>query len=164
MSKTKKPQFDQDKKQVAVMLDYYKGGFEQVHSVTCMNCNRVIAVEVAPIKADGVILEEKQRTLYTHGDLCLSVRRREDLTKDGKPMFGYQCICGNNTLLAEVEQGEVEEIAAVGAAQPPAASSPFERAQVQATIRLKQASGKVADYETDGTVERYETFKIERVK
>ena len=165
--------YEQDKEQVAAMLEFYKAHFNEVHSLVCLNCNRVIAVEVAPVRTDGVVLREKQRTLYTFNDLCLSVRRREDVTADKRPMFGYQCACGNNTILAEVERGEVAErtmlkgpdgkiVADTG---PVAASSPFERAQVQATIKLKQASSKkAADYETDGTVERYETFKLERVK
>lgn len=172
MAKTKKPVYEQDAKQTAAMLDFYAQQFDQVHSVTCLNCNRVIAVEVAPVKTDGVILREKQRTLYTHNDLCLSVRRREDVTADGKPMFGYQCACGNTTILAQIEQGEVAERTIVKGAEgvvsdngPIAASSPFERAQIQATIKLKQAGSKnKADYETDGTTERYETFKLERVK
>lgn len=170
---TDKPQYEQDASRTGEMLGYYKAHFSEVHSVTCLNCNRVIAVEVAPVKADGVVLRDKQRTLYTFDNLCLSVRRREDVTAEHKPMFGYQCLCGNNTLLAKIEQGEVEERTIVkgpngkivGDSGPIAASSPFERAQVQATIKLKQASSKQkADYETDGTVERYETFKLERVK
>lgn len=164
---------EQDSGEVQAMLDFYTSHFDEVHSVTCLNCKRVIAVEVAPVKADGVVLRDKQRTLYTHNNLCLSVRKREDVTAEHKPMFGYQCICGNNTLLAKIEQGEVEERtiikgpdgSVVSDSGPIAATSPFERAQVNATIRLKQASSKQkADYETDGTVERYETFKLERVK
>jgi hypothetical protein len=170
---TDKPNYNQDAARTGEMLGYYKGHFDEVHKVTCMNCSRVIAVEVAPVRADGVILRDKQRTLYTFDDLCLSVRRREDVTADGKPMFGYQCVCGNNTLLAQVERGEVAERtivkgpdgSIVGDSGPVAASSPFERAQVQATVKLKQAGSKQkADYETNGTVERYETFKLERVK
>lgn len=168
-----KNQYAQDEKELAKMLDFYSTSFSQVHKVTCMNCNRVIAVEVAPIKADGVILERKGRTLYTHNNLCLSVRRREDLNENKQPMYGYQCICGNNTLLAQVEKGEIAERTVVVNKQGQivqdsgdiGATSPFERAQQQATIKLKQASSKKkADYETDGNMERYETFKIERVK
>lgn len=173
MVETKQPQYKQDAARVKEMLAYYSAHFSEVHSVTCLNCNRVIAVEVAPVRADGVVLDKKGRTLYTHDNLCLSVRKREDLTPDRKPMYGYQCVCGNSTILAQVEKGEVAERTVVVNKQgnvvqdtgPVGASSPFERAQTQATIRLKQASSKkAADYETDGTVERYETFKLERVK
>lgn len=167
----KKP--EQDQKQLAEMLQFYSDNFSEVHKVVCLNCERVIAVEVAPVRADGVVLDKKGRTLYTHNDLCLSVRRRDDLNTKNQPMYGYQCACGNNTLLAKIEKGEVQERTilqnkngkVVHDTGPIAASSPFERAQTQATIRLKQASGKAkADYETDGNTERYETFKIERVK
>lgn len=167
----KKTTYKQDKAEVGKMLDFYKHEFSEVHSVTCLGCNRVIAVEVAPVRADGIMLD-KGRTLYTYGDLCLSVRQRGDLNENNKPMYGYQCICGNNTLVAKVERGEVAERTVVSGPNgvvsdtgPIPASSPFERAQTKATIRLKQAGSKTkADYETDGTVERYETFKLERVK
>jgi len=173
MTKAKTTQPKQDKAQVAAMLEFYKNTFNEVYSLTCMNCKRVIAAEVAPVKMDGVVLRDKQRTLYTYQDLCLSVRRREDVTPKNTPMYGYQCSCGNSTILAKVEQGEIEERTIVKGADgaivqdsgPVAASSPFERAQIQATIKLKQAGIKqTADYETDGTVERYETFKLERIK
>jgi hypothetical protein len=173
MAKKKLKQYDQDKNEVAAMLDFYGQHFSEVHSVTCLNCKRVIAVEVAPIKNDGVVLAEKQRTLYTHNDLCLSVRRREDVADNGQPMFGYQCVCGNSTILATVEKGEVAERTVVTNKQgevvsdtgPIGATSPFERAKMQQRIIEKQASGNVkADYESSDGVERYETFKIERVK
>lgn len=88
-------------------------------------------------------------------------------------MYGYQCICGNNTIMAQVENGEVatrtvvknkaDEI--VQDSGPMAASTPYEMHQAQATIRLKQAgSTKKADYEASRNIERYETFKLERVK
>jgi len=172
MTKTKKPTHHQDDKRTAEMLEFYKGNFNEVYKLVCEKCERVIAVEVAPLKTDGVVLDKKGRTLYTHDSLCLSVRRREDVTPKNTPMYGYQCSCGNNTLLAAIEQGEVAERTFVKNKQgevvsdsgPIVASSPFERAQTQATIKLKQASGKKADYETDGNTERYETFKLERVK
>lgn len=171
--KTEKTQYEQDAANVAEMLDYYTKHFDEVHKLTCGNCLRVIAVEVAPMRNEPVMLLKKQRNLFTFNDLCLSVRERDDVTDEKKPMFGYQCACGNNTLVAQVEQGEVAQRTIVrdkagnivsdsGAI---AATSPFERAQAQASIRIKQASGKVkADYETDGTKERYETFTLERVK
>ena len=88
-------------------------------------------------------------------------------------MFGYQCACGNSTILAKVEQGEVEERTVitnkagevVSDSGPIGATSPFERAKLQDNIRLKAAAGKVkADYEASNGLERYETFKLERVK
>lgn len=170
--KTKdEPKYEQDAAEVAKMLGFYSGQFDEVHSVTCMNCSRVVAVEVAPIRTDGIVLE-KGRTLYTYQDLLLSVRRREDATGDNTPMYGYQCICGNSTILAEVEKGEVAERTVVAGPDgivadtgPLAPTSPYERQQTQANVRLRQAtSKKKADYEKTDKVERYETFKLERVK
>lgn len=161
----------QNKDDIAAMAEYYKAHFSEVYLIHCMENDHVIGVEVAPAKNDGVILRAKQRTLYTYQELCLSVRERMDTNGQGGPMYGYQCACGNNTILAAVEKGEVAERTIVKGPNgqivddsgPIAASSPFERAQQQTTIRLKAAQTK-ADYETDGTVERYETFKLERVK
>lgn len=169
---TKTNKWKQDKAEVAAMLDFYKQNFAQVYSVTCLENNHVIGVEVAPVRADGIILE-KGRTFYNFKDLCLSVRRRLDLNDNGGPMYGYQCVCGNNTIMAKVESGEVATRTVlknkagdvVHDSGPVAVSTPYEMHQAQATIRLKQAGSKnKADYETDGTVERYETFKLERVK
>lgn len=170
---TSAPDYSQDESEVSEMLDFYKQAFNEVYKLICLNCERVIAVEVTPVRTDGVVLMEKQRTLYTHNDLCLSVRRREDRTSDNKPMYGYECSCGNRTILAKVERGEVAERTiiknkkdeVVGDSGPIAPSSPFERARQQKTILDKQAKSKEkADYETDGNTERYETFKLERVK
>lgn len=168
---TKNSPWTQDQAEIQAMADYYAAHFSEVYLVRCMENNHIIAVEVAPVKTDGVILRAKGRTLYTYKDLCLSVRERLDMNGQGGPMYGYQCICGNNTILAEVERGEVATRtfvkgptgAVVGDTGPITPSSPFERNQQQATIRLK-AADKKADYETDGTIERYETFKLERVK
>jgi hypothetical protein len=166
-----KAKYPQDADEIKKMLDYYAANNGEVYSLTCLNCKRVIAVEIAPVKADGIVLE-KGRTLYTVGDLCLSVRRREDLNELGQNMYGYQCTCGNNTILAKIEKGEVAERTIVMGAEgivkdsgAIAASSPYELAQVQEKIKQKQADSKAkADYEPDGNKERFETFVLERVK
>lgn len=167
----KKPNYEQDAKEVAKMLAWYSDNFSEVYSLTCMNCKRVIGVEVAPVRSDGIILE-KGRTFYNFNDLALSVRRRLDLNDQGQPMYGYECSCGNSTIMAAVERGEVAERTivkdkndnVVADTGPVATSSPYELAQTQATVKLKQAgSKKTADYVKSGKTERYETFKLERV-
>lgn len=165
---TKNNPWQNDEAEISQMAEYYKAHFNEVYLVHCMENDHVIGVEVAPVKSDGIVLRAKQRTFYNYKDLCLSVRERLDVTGQGGPMYGYQCACGNNTILAAVEKGEVAERTIIKGPQgivsdtgPVAASSPFERAQQQTTVRLK---GQKADYETDGTIERYETFKLERVK
>ena len=135
-----------------------------------MNCNRVIGVEVSPSNADGIVLHGKGRTFYNFNDLTLSVRERLDDNGQGAPMYGYECSCGNTTILASVEKGEVPERTVlmgengvVADSGPVAASSPYEMAQLQKRVADNQGKKK-ADYEKTDTVERYETFKIERVK
>lgn len=168
---TKKNLWENNQAEIEKMAEYYKAHFNEVYLVHCMENDHVIGVEVAPAKNDGVVLRNKRRTFYNYKDQCLSVRERMDTNGQGGPMYGYQCICGNNTILAAVERGEVAERTLlknaageiVADSGPITDSSPFERAQQQATIRLK-AADKKADYETDGTIERYETFKLERVK
>lgn len=171
MTKAKKPAYEQDAAAVAKMLDFYKASFTEVHSVTCMNCNRVIGVEVSPSNADGIVLIGKGRTFYNFNDLTLSVRERLDDNGQGAPMYGYECVCGNTTILAAVEKGAVPErtilvgsegvVSDSGAVAP---SSPYEMAQLRERVTANQADNKQADYEKNGGVERYETFKIERVK
>lgn len=170
MVKTKKPKYEQDASEVQKMLDFYAAHFNEVHSVTCLNCNRVIGVEVSPSNADGIVLQGKGRTFYNFNDLTLSVRERLDDNGQGGPMYGYECNCGNTTILAAVEKGEVPERTVlmgdggiVSDSGPVAASSPYEMAQLQQRVADNQGNKK-ADYEKTDKVERYETFKIERVK
>jgi hypothetical protein len=171
-TEAEKPDYSQDKNEVAEMVDFYKAQFNELYTLTCLNCERVIGVEVAPVRADGVVLD-KGRTLYTYKDLCLSARRRGDLNENNQPMYGYQCACGNSTLIAQVEKGHVAERTIVKDREgkivhdsgPIAAASPFERAQKLKAVQKQQAKDNTkADYETDGNMERYETFKLERVK
>jgi len=70
--------------------------------------------------------------------------------------FSY---CGNSTILAQVERGEVP----VGSGAPGVAPtlSPFEREELTTSIRL---SGNKPDVEVKGKITRVETFKVERIK
>lgn len=159
----------QDEAELGKMADYYKKLHGNVWFVRCLICSRVIAVEVS--MANGNI-PQRGRQIYGYQDLFVTTRTRLDKNQHGQAMVGYQCACGNDTRLGEFEMGEVptsvmvvnKKNQVVQASAPPRALSPFEREQLRATIALKAASAKhVPDYENNGTVERYESFQLERV-
>ncbi len=164
--------WEQDAKEVQKMVDFYKANYPEVYVLHCLENNHIIGIEVAGQFADGIVLE-KGRTFYNYNDLCLSIRRREDTTDDNQPMYGYECVCGNKTTLATVEQGHVpvrtfvqnkqgELVSDSGAT---GANTPYEMAQIRERIAADQANSDTkADYEATGNTERYETFKLERVK
>lgn len=168
--KTEKSPWEQDPTEVQKMVDFYKANYPEVYVLHCLANNHVIGIEVAGQFGDGVVLE-KGRTFYNYNDLCLSIRRREDMNENNDAMYGYECICGNKTTLAAVEQGVVPERTVVmhndsivsdsGAVS---LGTPYEQAQMRERLAENQASGVKADYENNGRVERYETFKLERVK
>ena len=164
--------WEQDAKDVAAMVDFYKANYPEVYVLHCLENNHVIGVEVAGQFGDGITLE-KNRTFYNYNDLCLSIRRREDLNENNEPMYGYECLCGNKTTLAAVEQGHVPVRTVLqnkdgktvsDTVTGGSASTPYEMAQIRERVAADQANGQKADYETTGTTERYETFKLERVK
>lgn len=169
MVQTLKDYPKQDDAELKSMADFYSKQSGEVWFVRCLNCKRVIAVEV-PAAAGNV--PQRSRQIYGYQDLFVTTRTRLDKTPSGKPMVGYQCACGNDTRLGKYEHGEVpvqtivkDKNDQVVHADPPIRSlSPFEREQMRATIALKQASSKEsADYENDGTTERFESFQLERV-
>jgi len=162
--------WEQDEAEVQKMVDWYKANYPEVYVLHCLANDHVIGIEVAGQFADGVVLE-KGRTFYNYNDLCLAIRRREDLNENNEPMYGYECACGNRTTLAAVEMGIVpirgiikdgKDI--IGDTGAVSMGTPYEVAQAAARIAENQAKGEKADYETQGTMERYETFKLERVK
>ena len=178
MEKTLKEQMDgtnpweQDQAAVQKMIDFYKANYPEVYVLTCLANNHVIGIEVAGQFADGITLE-KNRTFYNYDNLCLSIRRREDVNDRNQPMYGYECVCGNKTILATVEQGIVPERTVllnkqgelVGDTGIVGANTPYEMAQMKEKIAADQANSDTkADYQLDGTTERYETFSLERVK
>lgn len=164
--------WEQDASEVQKMVDFYKANYPEVYVLHCLENNHVIGIEVAGQFADGIVLE-KGRTFYNYNDLCLSIRRREDTNGLNEPMYGYECVCGNKTTLATVEQGHVpvrtfiknragDTVSDSGAT---GANTPYEMAQIRERIAADQANSDTkADYEATGSMERYETFKLERVK
>lgn len=171
MSKKLAPKPTNDPAEIARMVDFYAAQNAEVYLLHCLNCKLVIGVEVGSHKADA-LNTDRGRGFYNYRDRTLSVRQRLDSHPGGR-MIGYQCACGNNTTLAAVERGEVPQTTVlvdklsgekVGQTAPIPSSSPFEMAQIQATVQLKQASGVKADYELTGNIERFESFQLERVK
>lgn len=159
----------QDEAELKAMADYYRNQYGNVWFVRCLNCLRVIAVEV-PMPNGNT---QRGRQIYGYQDLFITTRNRLDKTPDGtQHMIGYQCACGNDTRLGIVEVGEVPTATAIAdkagkivqAAPPLRSLSPFEREQLRATIAEKQANADVhIDYEINGNIERFESFQLERV-
>lgn len=159
----------QDKAELQAMADFYSKQHGEVYFVRCLHCDRVIAVEVSMA---GGNIPQRNRQIYGYQELFVTTRTRLDKTPAGRPMVGYQCVCGNDTRLGKHERGEVptstmvvdKNKRIVQAAAPMKSLSPFEREQMRATVALKQAQDKEpVDYEINGTVERFETFQLERV-
>lgn len=156
---------------VKKMVDFYKENYPEVYVLHCLGSNHVIGIEVGGQFGNGIVLE-KGRTFYNYDNLTLAIRRREDVNDQNNPMYGYECVCGNKTTLAAVEQGHVEERTiiknkggeVVSDTGPVGLNTPYEMAEAHKAIADDQAKGKKADYETTGNTERYETFKLERVK
>ncbi len=160
---------EQDKKELEAMAEYYRKLHGMVYFVRCLQCMRVIAVEV-PMPSGNI--PQRGRQIYGYQDLFITTRTRLDKNDQKQAMVGYQCACGNDTRLGQFERGEVpssqmvidKEGTVVHAEARPRTLSPFEREQMRITIALKQAGAKAkADYEVDGTTERYESFQIERI-
>ena len=158
----------QDQAELDAMAEFYRKQYGSVYFVRCLHCQRVIAVEVPT--ANGNI-PTRGRQIYGYQELFVTTRERLDKNADGGNMVGYQCTCGNDTRLGEVERGEVPtSIAAadksgkiVVPAPPLKSLSPFEREQLRNTIAKRQVSSGKADYEINGNIERFETFQLERV-
>lgn len=164
----------QDPREIQAMVEFYGQTYAEVYLLHCLNCKRVIAVECAPAQASDPLVTDRGRALHLYQNLCMSVRSRIDKTPFGESMFGYECACGNKTLISKLEKGEVAETnikvnrlsgAIVDRSDPLPAQSPFEMARTQQAVDAKIAeSGYKPDYELKGSKERFETFMIERVK
>lgn len=174
----KKPvkKIKQDPKELQAMADYYGQQYEEVYFVRDLLADCVIAVECAPAKPTAAIVERSTgtRNIFGYQELFYTTRLRLDVNDAGQRMVGYESKSGNDTRLSSYERGEVPETSQKeverGGTGAIRTLSPFERAQLQATVAIKQAeSNKKADYETyvnklGHAVERFETFEIERVK
>lgn len=159
----------QDATELESMADFYKKQYPEVWFVRCLQCMRIMAVEVSTV---GGNIPDRNRQIFGYQGLFMTTRNRLDTDGQGGYMVGYECACGNDTRLGKHEQGHVQthtivknkEGNVVSADEPIRALSPFEKSQLEATIRINQASATTApDYENKGNVVRYETFQLERV-
>lgn len=174
MTKTKIKKIKQDKAELEAMADFYAKDYNEVYFVRDMLADCIIAVECAPAR-DPLAVDRQtgKRDIFGYQDLFLTTRLRIDTNEFGHRMVGYESRSGNDTRLADAEVGEVPTVSAqsvLAGGSPSVALSPFERSQLEASVRIKQAtSGKKADYEvyTDKeghVVERFETFEVVRMR
>jgi len=159
----------QDESELEQMADFYAKQYGMVYFVRCLNCKRVIAVEVP--QPGGNTARGMQ--IFGYQNLFMTTRTRLDKTPSGKPMIGYECACGNDTRLSEVERGVVPTHTTVidksgnivSSDGPLPSLSPFERDKMRKSVaEVASNNDYKADYEADGVKERYETFIVERVK
>ncbi len=134
------------------MLQFYKTHFAIVDVVSCDNCG-LLAFECSGGDGMGLAPNELGKFVIPIGDKLLSHRVRLDETPTGERMVGYQCVCGNDSRIAEVEKGLVP----VGGMQT--ALSPFEKHQIAEQIKLKNVKPK---FKQRGNIKTFETFKVER--
>lgn len=140
---------------VEQMLHFYKQNFAVVEVVSCSKCKSFLAFECTGGESMGMAQNELGKYIIPIGEKLLSHRVRLDEAPTGERMIGYQCECGNDTRIADVERGTVP----VGAMQT--ALSPFEKHQIAEKIR--NTRGHKANFKKIGQVKHFETFQVERV-
>ena len=138
------------------MLHFYKATFQSVEVVRCDKCKEYIAVELFGGEGMGMQPNELGKFVVPVGDKLLSHRVRLDEAPTGEHMVGYQCACGNDTRIAEIERGKVP----VGLNQ--VALSPFERFKITEDIR--QDTSYTADFSKRGNKKKFESFSVERME
>lgn len=140
---------------VEQMLHFYKQHFAVVEVVSCSACKSFLAFECMGGESMGMAQNELGKYIIPIGDKLLSHRVRLDEAPTGERMVGYQCECGNDTRIADVERG----IVPVGQMQT--ALSPFEKHQIAEKIRAKR--GHKANFKKVGNIKHFESFQVERV-
>ena len=144
-----------DANDVEQMLQFYKQHFAVVKVVSCSKCGEFLAFECAGGESMGIAPNELGEYVISIGDKLLSHRVRLDEAPTGERMMGYQCACGNDTRIAEVEKGLVP----VGSMQT--SLSPFEKHQIRQEIQ-KDRKYKPG-FKKQGNVKHFETFQVERI-
>lgn len=140
---------------VEQMLQFYKQNFAVVELVSCSACKSFLAFECFGGESMGMAQNELGKYIIPIGDKLMSHRVRLDEAPTGERMVGYQCECGNDTRIAEVERGLVP----VGGMQT--ALSPFEKHQISSKIREKR--GYKPDFKKVGKIKHFESFQVERI-
>ncbi len=160
-----------DLAELQAMADYYAKEYAEVYFVRDLQANVIVAVEAFPARPNRPAVKRNGRVLncFNYKQRLLSSRERFDLAPTGKPMVGYESIFGNDTRLGDTENGVVPTSNANNETLASAEfgiSSPFEEAKIRAEVQKNETT---ADYElktkdNGKTVERFETFAVERVK
>mgnify|MGYP001617561836 CR=1 FL=1 len=141
---------------MAAQLDYYKTHYAIVELVVCTSCEHPLCFELQGNTA-GLQTDDRGIAVVPVSERMLSHRVRLDKTDEGKPMVGYQCICGNDTRLGKIEQGLVP----VGNTMGQVAWTPFQRAAAAEAIN---ASGKRTKVKVKAGRRHLDTFTVERIK
>lgn len=143
------------------VIDFYLKDkqYTEVHIVRCNKCNEPLCLEVLNPNEVGAHFgahhRGMRRIVLGHNGPLLSSRKRLD------GLMGYRCMCGNNTIIAEIEKGLVPQ------AKAPIAHIPTIEPHHEAMIKLEMAKGHhKPDIEKslDGKFIRHETFTAERLK
>lgn len=143
------------------VIDFYLNDpqYVEVHIVRCDACKSDLALEVLNPQETGRYFGQHHRgmrrvVLGTSGPL-LSSRKRLD------GLMGYKCMCGNNTIIADIEKGIVPQVKA------PILHIPTIEPHHEAMIKLQMSkNGHKPDLEVsdDGKFVRHESFTAERLK
>lgn len=137
------------------MLEFYKQHFAVVELVSCSNCSAMLAFECQGGDTMGLPVNELGKIIIPIGDALQSSRVRLDEAPTGERMMGYQCECGNDTRIADVERGEVP----VGNMQ--VSLSPFEKHQIREKIKADKSYKP--KFKKVGNIKHFESFQVERV-
>lgn len=143
------------------VIDFYKTDkqYSEVHIVRCDKCGADLCLEVLNPNEVGRHFGSHHRgmrriVLGSSGPL-LSSRKRLD------GLMGYRCICGNNTIIADIEKGIVPQL------KGPVTHIPTIEPHHEAMIKLHMAKNHhQPDIEKsdDGKTIRHETFTVEKLK
>ncbi len=158
-----KPEHHAVKQVLQETLDFYlnSSDYAEVYLVKCNGCGQDMCLEVLEPATQHQFAEthHEGRRRITLGfedapdGYLLSHRKRLD------GAMGYECICGNTTIIAESEQGLARKHPSGGDYLPP-----LEPHQV-AKFRANLAKAQIApDIEANGDVTRIESFTVERLK
>ena len=137
------------------MLEFYKQHFAVVDLVSCSQCKSYLAFECSGgADSMGLAPNEIGKYIIPIGDKLQSSRVRLDEAPTGERMVGYQCECGNDTRIAEVEKGLVP----VGGMR--SALSPFEKHSIREKIKANRTHKP--DFKVKGNIKHFESFQVER--
>lgn len=138
------------------MLQFYKNTFQSVELVKCDKCKNYLAFELSGGDGMGMQANELGKFVVPIGDKLLSYRVRLDEAPTGERMMGYQCACGNDTRVSDVERGKVP----VGLNR--VSLSPFEKHKIAEDIRSD--SKYKPKFKKSGDKKTFETFSVERIQ